>query len=201
EPFFTTKERGKGTGLGLSTVFGIIKQSAGNVSVYSEPGHGTTVKIYLPRVEERLSETQKRQALPSSRGSETILLVEDEGGVRALVRETLEMNGYTVLEARNSKEAVALFESNKDRIQMVLSDVVMPETNGPELVELLKSRLPSLKVLFMSGYTEDIMSYQTTLEAPVSLLEKPFTPDLLVHKVREVLDQDRSGPPAQSSLN
>jgi two-component system cell cycle sensor histidine kinase/response regulator CckA len=201
EPFFTTKERGKGTGLGLSTVFGIIKQSAGNVSVYSEPGHGTTVKIYLPRVEERLSETQKRQALPSSRGSETILLVEDEGGVRALVRETLEMNGYTVLEARNSKEAVALFESNKDRIQMVLSDVVMPETNGPELVELLKSRLPSLKVLFMSGYTEDIMSHQATLDAPVSLLEKPFTPDLLVHKVREVLDQDLSGPPAHSILN
>ncbi|MBZ5535004.1 MAG: PAS domain S-box protein [Acidobacteriia bacterium] len=196
EPFFTTKERGKGTGLGLSTVFGIVKQSAGNVSVYSEPGRGTTIKIYLPRVEEPLSETQKQKSpVFPRRGSETILLVEDEGGVRALVRETLEMNGYTVLEARNSKEAVKLCEQSPAPIQMILSDVVMPEMNGPELVKLLQSRRPALKVLFMSGYTDDVISHHAILNSSTSFLEKPFTPDILVRKVREILDTGLPSPP------
>ncbi|MBZ5551900.1 MAG: PAS domain S-box protein [Acidobacteriia bacterium] len=196
EPFFTTKERGKGTGLGLSTVFGIIKQSAGNVRVYSEPGRGTTIKIYLPRVEEALSETLKQESLAfPRRGSETILLVEDEVGVRALVRETLEMNGYTVQEARNSKEAVELCEQSPVPIQMILSDVVMPEMNGPELVKLLHSRRPDLKVLFMSGYTDDVIGHHSILDSSTHFLEKPFTPDTLVRKVREILDSGTPSPP------
>jgi DNA-binding NtrC family response regulator len=163
--------------------------------VYSEPGRGTTIKVYLPRVEEALSESQKQKSLAfPRRGSETILLVEDEGGVRALVRETLEMNGYTVLEARNSKEAVELCEHNPAPIHMILSDVIMPEMNGPELVKLLQSRRPDLKVLFMSGYTDDVISHHSILNHSTPFLEKPFTPDVLVHRVREILDSGFASP-------
>ena len=187
EPFFTTKE--KGTGLGLSTVYGIVKQSGGHINVYSEPGIGTTFKLYFPRVEETAMAVPGGAILPTEevRGSETVLVVEDEEPVRRMVREILAQYGYTVLEARNGGEAVDLCSRHRGTIHLMLTDVVMPGMNGVELSKRLAHDHPGMKVLFMSGYTADAIVHQGILDPGIAFLHKPFTMDSLARKVREVL--------------
>ncbi len=191
EPFFTTKEVGQGTGLGLSTVYGIIKQSGGHISVYSEPGIGTTFKIYLPRVEQEphVAET-KNPLTATTRGSETILLIEDEQSVRALVRRILDERGYHVLEAANADEALRLCEQYIGPIHLVLTDVVMPGMlNSKELIERIRKTRPGIQVIYMSGYTDDLIVQYGVLDADIRFLQKPFTPNGLALKVREALDE------------
>jgi PAS domain S-box-containing protein len=191
EPFFTTKEKGKGTGLGLSTVYGIVKQSGGNIWVYSEPAHGTTFKIYLPRVEEDLDTLPGRDEtdfLP--RGSETVLLVEDEPSVRDLAHRLLNQQGYKVLEAANGEEALRVVQEHiGEKIHLLLTDVVMPQMGGKELANQLKLLRPDVKVLYTSGYTDDAIVHHGVLEPGTHFLQKPFSPKTLSHKVREVLDR------------
>jgi PAS domain S-box-containing protein len=191
EPFFTTKEKGKGTGLGLSTVYGIVKQSGGNIWAYSEPDKGATFKIYLPRVDEPLKEIRERvvsEELP--RGSETILAVEDEEKVRKLAVQILKGQGYTVLEASHGEEAMKVAkEHGGDGIQLLLTDVVMPGMSGSELAKTLGSLLPKMRVLYMSGYTDNAIVHHGVLEEGVNYIQKPFTVGALARKVREVLDR------------
>jgi two-component system cell cycle sensor histidine kinase/response regulator CckA len=189
EPFFTTKEVGQGTGLGLATVYGIIKQSGGDIMVYSEPGHGTTFKIYLPASETVSDAAMFRTPPVSHTGTETILLVEDEEGVRNLVGRTLKGEGYTVLEARHAPEALSLAGQHQGSIDLLLTDVIMPLMSGSELAEQLKSLQPRMKVLFISGYTYDAIVRHGVLAAEVEYLSKPFSPSLLASKVRQVLDK------------
>ncbi len=192
EPFFTTKAAGKGTGLGLATVYGIVKQSGGNIWVYSEVGHGTTFKIYLPcarKAAELIEKAEPRAALP--RGTETILLVEDEEAVRELLREVLEADGYSVLLTSGGEEALQLCRSYKKEIHLMLTDVVMPGMNGRELGEHAAALRPEMKVLYMSGYTDEAITHHGVLDAGVAFLEKPFTPDSVARKVREVLNESR----------
>ena len=183
EPFFTTKAPGKGSGLGLATVYGSIKQADGQVTVYSQPNCGTIFEVYLPRVKEAITEPV-RKAL--ARGSETILLVDDEEGVRKLVVAVLKSNGYDVLEANNGTAALAVYEKNGHKIDMVLTDVVMPQMNGFELGKQLSERAPALKILYMSGYRDNTSA--PTGQPPRAFLHKPFTPQILLRKIREVLD-------------
>jgi nitrogen-specific signal transduction histidine kinase/CheY-like chemotaxis protein len=187
EPFFTTKERGKGTGLGLATVFGIVRQSGGYVWPYSEPGKGTTFKLYFPRVEEEVEARRPARAAVAA-GTETILLVEDEEQIRVVARRILARHGYQVLEARNGAEALSLWQQHHAAISLLLTDVVMPEMSGPALARQLTASRPSLKVLYMSGYTDDAVVRHGVLEGEVAFLQKPFTPSTLGAKVREVLD-------------
>jgi PAS domain S-box-containing protein len=190
EPFFSTKEKDKGTGLGLSTVYGIVKQSGGNIWVYSEPGEGSTFKVYLPRVYEPLEE-QREKVLGDEllRGSETILLVEDEENVRKLALRVLERQGYKVLAARDGEDALLVCEQFKDPIHLMLTDVVMPGMSGHELAKRLKSLHPKMKVLYMSGYTDNAIVLHGVLVEGVNYIQKPFTVDALTKKVREVLEQ------------
>ena len=188
EPFFTTKEHGKGTGLGLSTVYGIVKQSGGNIWVYSEVGHGTTFKVYLPVVESQVSSEAEATSPQVQRGSETILLVEDEEAVRVLLQDILEVEGYTVLVAPNGHEALHACEQRGGPIHLLLTDVVMPGMSGRELVERLTQRCSAAKVLYMSGYTDDAVVRHGVLDEGVNFLQKPFTPDAVLRKVRETLD-------------
>jgi CheY-like chemotaxis protein len=189
EPFFTTKEKGRGTGLGLATVYGIVKQSGGNIWVYSEPGKGTAFKIYLPRVEE-VMETPQIVKAPRAQpgGSETVLLVEDEESVRGLVRGVLEKGGYTVLEASRPADALVTCRQYEGPIHLLLTDVVLPQMSGPEVADRLQIMRPETRVLYMSGYTGDAIVHYGVLERGVPFVEKPFTPDQLARKVREVLD-------------
>ena len=189
EPFFTTKGPGKGTGLGLATVDGIVKQSGGNVWVYSEVGKGTTLKVYLPRVE-KTSELPEPGAAPAElpRGSETVLLVEDEEMVRALAQAILERHGYRVLAARNVQDALRFAQESHEPIHLLLTDTIMPVMNGPELAKQFRSIRPESKVLFMSGYTDKVIAYTATLEPGTAFLQKPFTPLTLTQKVHEVLN-------------
>jgi PAS domain S-box-containing protein len=189
EPFFTTKGVGKGTGLGLATVDGIVKQSSGNVWVYSEVGKGTTLKIYLPRVEQT-SELPEPGAAPAAllRGSETVLLVEDEEMVRALAQAILERYGYRVLAARNVQDALRFAQESQEPIHLLLTDTIMPVMNGPELAKQFRSIRPETKVLFMSGYTDKVIAYTAALEPGTAFLQKPFTPETLTGKVREALN-------------
>jgi PAS domain S-box-containing protein len=190
EPFFTTKEKGKGTGLGLAMVYGIVKQSGGYIVVQSELGKGTTFKIYLPRVNEPVAVAEPHKArVKPERGCETVLLVEDEPGLRDLARTILEVSGYTVLDARSGNEALLKCKTHKGPIHLIVTDVVMPEMNGRELAERLAALHRKMKVLYMSGYTGDAIVKRGALEPGVAFLQKPFEPDALVHKVREVLDQ------------
>ena len=191
EPFFTTKEKGKGTGLGLATVYGIIKQSGGFVWVYSELGHGTTFKLYLPRVQElaeRASEPAQAPARPA-RGTETVLVVEDEAPVRSIARQVLERHGYTVLEAPSAEAALDLVTRYSGTIHLLLTDVVMPGLNGRELATKLASLRPDARVIFMSGYTDDAVTRHGVLEPGSAYVQKPFTPDAIARRVREVLDR------------
>jgi PAS domain S-box-containing protein len=189
EPFFTTKEVGQGTGLGLSTVYGIVKQHDGYVWVYSEPGQGTTFKIYFPQAREAEATAELPLVVDEARpGSETILVIEDEPMVLRLVRRTLEQQGYRVLSAEDPGEARRIFEREHSSIGLLLSDVVMPGGTGPELCADLTERVPSLKVLFMSGYAELGVRRSGNLDPKAPFISKPFTPELLARKVREVLD-------------
>jgi PAS domain S-box-containing protein len=193
EPFFTTKEVGRGTGLGLATVYGIVKQSGGSIFVYSEPNRGTSFKIYLPRLEAVAPLPKSNPGLvKSSGGGETILLVEDEEAVRTLTRQVLESKGYTAIEARDGQDALHRAERYEGPIHLLLTDVVMPHLGGRELADRLKVSRPGLRVLYLSGYTDDAVVRHGVLEADVAFLQKPFTPAELARKVREVLD----GPPA-----
>jgi len=190
EPFFTTKAPGKGSGLGLSTVYGIVKQSDGQITVYSQPGCGTIFEVYLPRVTEVLVEPAP---LPKTlaKGSETILLVDDEDGVRNLMVAVLQTNGYEVLEANNGANALAVYEKNAHKIDIVLTDIVMPQMNGIELGRALRTRAPGLKILYISGYRENPLLAHLG-DNPRDFLQKPFTPDVLLGKVRDVLDSEAS---------
>jgi PAS domain S-box-containing protein len=190
DPFFTTKEHGKGTGLGLSTVYGIVKQSKGYVWVYSEVGKGTTFKIYLPQADD-LSEAAVKAELPARPawgGSETVLVAEDEDLVRDLIRSILSTNGYKVLEARDGKEAIDISNLYDEQIHLLLTDVIMPRLSGKELAKHLAEERPGIKVLYMSGYTENAIVHHGVLAPGMEFLPKPFRPDALVMKIREVLD-------------
>jgi len=189
EPFFTTKEVGKGTGLGLSTVYGIVKQSGGDIAVESQPGTGTTFRVYLPRLFEAIETAAP--AIPAAgmaRGTETILLVEDEGGVRELARDILVRQGYTVLECASGSDALDFCARYHGPIDLVLTDVVMPGLTGGELGKRLQQLYPRIRLLYMTGYTEETVVHQGIVDAGVSLLQKPFTPQTLSSRVREVLD-------------
>ncbi|HSQ15314.1 MAG TPA: ATP-binding protein, partial [Candidatus Binatia bacterium] len=190
EPFFTTKEKGSGTGLGLATTYGAVHQAGGTIEVYSEVGIGTTFKVYLPRVEEEAAnpvEADRPAALPG--GTETVLIVEDEGILRSLCVQILERLGYRVLQARNGAEAIAEARGYGDRIDLLLTDVVMPGMNGSELATQLVLHHPELKVLFTSGYTEDVISHHGVLAEGVSFIGKPYTPSALARKVREIIEE------------
>ena len=191
EPFFTTKEPGKGTGLGLATVYGVVKQSDGYIWVYSEPGQGTTFKIYLPLAADVVESPKQQAAAPAPvRGSETILLVEDEESVRNLVADFLRTTGHTVLEASEGEEAIRVASAKTHKIDLLISDVVMPKMSGRELWNDLRKRLPTLKVLFISGYTDDSVVRHGVIDGDVAFLQKPFTMRALAAKIREVLDAD-----------
>ena len=193
EPFFTTKEKGRGTGLGLSTVYGIVKQSGGNVWVYSEPGDGTVFKVFLPRFDQE-SEVAIKPLIEmvAPRGSETILLVEDEDVVRGLARQILEEAGYNVLDARGGDEAIRLCRDLRGPIDLLLTDVVMPEASGKEVADRLTKLRPATCVLYMSGYTDDAIVHHGVVDSDVEFIQKPFTPVALAQKVREVLDLKRN---------
>jgi PAS domain S-box-containing protein len=192
EPFFTTKEAGKGTGLGLSTVYGIVKQSGGNIWVYSEVGRGTSFKVYLPHVDEGAQE-YKRSAEPEDalQGTEMILLAEDEEMVRKLAREVLEMYGYKVLEAANGGAALLICERHQEPIDLLITDVIMPEMGGRELADRLSQLRPEMKVLYMSGYTDNAIVHQGVLDEGANFIQKPFSPQTLASKVREVLGETK----------
>jgi CheY-like chemotaxis protein len=188
EPFFTTKEPGTGTGLGLATVYGIVKQSGGYVWCYSEPGHGATFKVYLPRVDAPVAPVPARAAERTNTGTETVLLVEDESGVRALARRVLEKRGYTVLEAGTADAALRLVGDYVGRIHLLLTDVVLPGTNGRKLADALLAQRADVKVLFMSGYTEEMVVQRGVLGPNTEFINKPFSAAALAEKVRDVLD-------------
>lgn len=195
EPFFTTKEKGKGTGLGCSTVYGIVKQSEGNIWVYSEIGKGTTFKVYLPRIDGEVQVDGAHESpFELRRGREIVLLTEDETPVRRLTRMILEMNGYEVLEATNGNEALAIYKKHRGRFDLIVTDVVMPNMSGPELARTLEALSPGIKVLYLSGYTDDAIVRHGLLDQKMAFLQKPFTPDALLRKVREVLDAHEEQP-------
>jgi PAS domain S-box-containing protein len=190
EPFFSTKEHGKGTGLGLATVYGIVKQSGGHISVESSPGQGTVFRIWLPEVQDEVAETAEAPSRPEApRGSETILLVEDEEAVRSLLLEVLTGSGYHVLVAASGAEALKVSRAHGGAVDLLLTDVVMPGIGGREVATVLAAERPGLRVLFASGYTAEAIARQGVLEAGLDLIHKPFTPDALLQRVRERLDR------------
>jgi CheY-like chemotaxis protein len=192
EPFFTTKGEGKGTGLGLATVYGIVKQSGGFVKVYSEVGRGTTFKVYLPCLQDSAHPEGTEQAAPSvPGGTETVLLVEDEEGVRALTQLLLRQCGYKVLAAAGGAQALELIAGHQGPLDILVTDVVMPGMGGPQLAEAVRLKYPGVKVLFLSGYTDDAVFRHGVLESETAFLQKPFTISALANKLREVLDAPR----------
>jgi two-component system cell cycle sensor histidine kinase/response regulator CckA len=196
EPFYTTKEVGKGTGLGLSMVYGIVKQSGGYVWVYSEPNQGTTFKIYLPRVDQPVEGTSAEKTPPSvMRGTETILLVEDDPQLRQLSSSVLAHCGYNVLTASTPEEGLAVCEANRSNIRLLVTDVVMPRMNGRQLAERITRICPKVRVLYISGYTDNAIVHYGVLDAGLWFLPKPFTLSSLVAKVREVLDAGTDSAP------
>ncbi len=197
EPFFTTKEKGKGTGLGLSMVYGIVKQSGGNIWAYSEPGQGTTFKIYFPSVQEKTEATAESVSVPADnagRGVETILLVEDEESVRKMVGKILSGEGYTILEAAHGEEAIRICRSHKGPIHLLMTDVVMPRMSGRELAEKLRPLRKGMKVLYMSGYPDNTIVHHGVLDPHTAFLQKPFSLRALEQKVRDVLNSEADPP-------
>ncbi|MCX7924741.1 MAG: ATP-binding protein, partial [Fimbriimonadales bacterium] len=189
EPFFTTKPRGQGTGLGLSIVYSIVKQLGGHIWVYSEVGKGTTFKIYLPRALDRMNAIAMAPSpAETPRGHETILVVEDEPGVLEVATETLRQHGYTVLSANSPAEALQIAQNYNEPIHLLVTDVVMPVMSGRELAEYLTRLYPQLRVLYVSGYTENTIVHHGVLDPGIHFLAKPYTPTQLAQKVREVLD-------------
>jgi PAS domain S-box-containing protein len=191
EPFFTTKGPGKGTGLGLATVHGIVRQSGGHVSVHTEAGRGTTFKVYLPRSDGQHDAQAPAAAVASADGTETILLVEDEPSLRMMIGEILQAAGYVVLEGPSPEEALAAAGSYSGHISLMLTDVILPRMSGPQIAEALRSSRPDTRVLFMSGYTDDAIGHHGILAPGVHFLQKPFTSESLLHKVRDVLDEQK----------
>jgi nitrogen-specific signal transduction histidine kinase/ActR/RegA family two-component response regulator len=189
EPFFTTKERGKGTGLGLAVVYGIVNQCGGSLSAYSEPGHGSTFKIHLPRTDAPESKEQTTSLDAAAGGSEIVLLLEDEQALREIVAETLRMAGYTVLEASDPKQALAISARSERPIQLLITDVVLPGQSGPETANQIRKTHPGVRVLLMSGYTDKLLDGNALVEPGTPFLGKPFTIDALLRKVRAVLDR------------
>jgi PAS domain S-box-containing protein len=190
EPFFSTKEVGKGTGLGLAMIYGIIKQHSGYINVYSEPGEGTTFKIYLPVIKEKVEEIKEAAVTPSVGGTETILIAEDDEAARELTKTVLREFGYAVIEAKNGADAVEKFMANRDRIQLLILDVIMPIKSGPEAFSEIKKAAPDTKVIFISGYTMDAVHKKRLLvEEDTNFVSKPFSPQVILQKIREVLDQ------------
>ena len=199
EPFFTTKAAGKGTGLGLSMVHGSVEQSGGHIEVDSEPGHGTTFRIYLPALAEAAADAGMLAAVPALSGKETVLVVEDQEEVRRYAAAALRAHGYRVIQAANAGEALLVCE--RERIDLVLTDVVMPDLSGRELADRLGKRWPGIKVLFMSGYTDNAIVHQGVLEKEAEFIQKPFSPEELSIKVREVLLAPLSGGGASPELS
>jgi CheY-like chemotaxis protein len=190
EPFFTTKKEGRGTGLGLSTVYGIVRQSGGSITVESQPGRGTTFRVFLPRDEASADpEPRPEVRLAPSTSGQTVLVAEDSDGVRLLIRQVLEGAGYGVLEARSGEEALSVAARHPGTIDLLVTDVVMPGMGGREMADRLAAERPGLRSLFMSGYTEDAILAQGVLQASIDFIEKPFTPSALLRKVRQVLDR------------
>jgi len=188
EPFFTTKEKGKGTGLGLATVYGIVKQTGGDIWVYSEPGQGTTFKLYFPTVKEPLAEASGGEVMPTKQsGGETVLVVEDETAVRELTVRILQQLGYTILTASSGAEALEISQTHGGHIDLLLTDVVMPNMSGRQLADHLLSSRPKTKVLFLSGYTENTVVHHGVLDPGVDFLPKPFSRENLSKKLRDVL--------------
>jgi len=188
EPFFTTKGEGKGTGLGLSTLYGIVRQNEGMIHVYSEPGMGTTFRIYFPRIRaEKYEPVEKPHETPLT-GNETVLIVEDEEQIRTLARTVLEQYGYKVLSAATPEDACLLCEKNAGDIHLLLSDVVMPGMNGKELRARIEAIKPGIRTLFMSGYTSDVIAHRGVIDLGIDFIAKPFTLTSLAGKVRAVLD-------------
>jgi CheY-like chemotaxis protein len=188
EPFFTTKGVGKGTGLGLATVHGIVRQSGGDIHVYSEPGKGSVFRVYLPRVDHAADQAGVQPVAPPPRGTETILLVEDEESVRDLAGRLLALQGYNVLSAPGPERALEMAATFDGDIDLLLTDVVMPGLGGRDVARGVQGHHPQIKVLYISGYTDEAAASQIELEAHSGFLPKPFTPSTLGHKVREVLD-------------
>jgi CheY-like chemotaxis protein len=191
EPFFTTKEPGKGTGLGLATTYGIVRQSGGHIWLYSEPGEGTTFKAYFPLIEEDVAAPESADP-PALGGTETILLVEDEPSVRELTRLILERHGYELLVAADPLEALEIVERHDSPIDVLVSDVVMPLLSGPELARRIRELRPRMRTLFLSGYTEELVGAKGGLSEMDGFLSKPFTPDALARKVRELADGQKA---------
>jgi signal transduction histidine kinase/TusA-related sulfurtransferase len=187
DPFFTTKEKGKGTGLGLSTVYGIVKQSEGYIWAYSEPGQGTTFKVCLPKVEKDVVLVEKA-TIDTMEGSETVLVVEDDDSVRKMTRKILQRFGYEVLDARDGEEALKVIKEYEGPIQLMLTDVVMPGMSGRDLSDSMQALRPEVKVIYMSGYTDDAIGHHGVIDPGVNFIEKPFTPESIARKVREVLE-------------
>jgi CheY-like chemotaxis protein len=200
EPFFTTKEKGRGTGLGLSTVYGVVKQSNGHIQVYSEKGEGTTIKIYLPASGDPLAAALRQGdgVRAGGAGGETLLLVEDEPLVRELAREILEGEGYLVLDAGSGSEALHIGREHGHRIDLIVTDIIMPGMNGREVFERLSEGRSDLKVLYMSGYTQSAIVHRGVLEPGTPFLQKPFTIPTLLERVREILDSAAAPSPKTS---
>jgi CheY-like chemotaxis protein len=195
EPFFTTKELGRGTGLGLAIVYGIVKQNNGYINVYSEPGKGTTFKIYFPLVSSQAGKVLHPELpQPLRRGTETILVAEDNQILRQLTGEVLQEYGYAVIEAVDGEEALRKFEQHRERISLVILDIIMPKKNGKEVFEEARRRNPNVKAIFTSGYPADLIQREGVLEKGLHFLSKPSTPQALLRKVREVLDQGQVAP-------